>query len=77
MSNIEVQKVHEHEGYLREKQILKLLPVSRATFRRRIKKGIWPAGVKDDGIRVWTKADIQLLLKRVEAGVKGSWGGAA
>ncbi len=39
---------------LRESQILRLIPVSRSTFRRWIKEGKFPAGVKvTERISMW------------------------
>jgi prophage regulatory protein len=45
------------QALLRERQVLQLIPVSRATFRRWLRDGKFPAGFKLGGrIAVWRAA---------------------
>lgn len=58
----------EHQGYLREKQIIpSLFPVSRAEWWRGVKEGRYPAALKiSEGVTVWRREDIQALLRRLD-----------
>lgn len=60
----------EQIGFLRAKQILALLPVSRSTWWEGVKTGRFPAPVRMTGgkITFWRKRDIAELLRRLAAG---------
>lgn len=48
------EEIHKDFSLMRESQILKLIPVSKSTFRRWIKDGSFPPGFKISGrISVW------------------------
>ena len=52
-----------NEGLLREKQVLKLIPISKSWLWRCVKVGKFPKPVKlGPKITVWRKADIQAIL---------------
>lgn len=60
---------HDIDGYLRLRDVLKLVPVSRATWWAGIRDGRFPAGSKlGPKIRVWRKSEIVELLDRIQAG---------
>lgn len=58
----------EHQGYLREKQIVPaLIPVSRAEWWKGVKEGRYPAGLKiSRNVTAWRKQDIQDLMRRID-----------
>ena len=48
-----------YQRYLREKQVLELLPVSRSTLWRWVKAGTFPPPVKlSPGVTVWRASDV-------------------
>lgn len=50
---------------LRERQILALIPVSRATFRRWLRDGTFPAGFRLCGrIAVWHASDVHAWIEQ-------------
>ncbi len=50
-------------GYLREPTVLKLLPISRSSWRRGIREGIYPAPVKlGSRASAWRVSQIRRLL---------------
>lgn len=52
---------------LRESQILKLIPVSRSTFRRWVKAGEFPAGFKvSERITMWPSHVVSDWIKRIQ-----------
>ncbi|RQP23336.1 helix-turn-helix transcriptional regulator [Piscinibacter terrae] len=60
-----ISKTHDEEAkwpsnaLLRERQVLQLIPVSRATFRRWLRDGRFPSGFRLCGrIAVWRAADV-------------------
>ena len=53
-------------GFLRLPEVLKLYPVSRATWYNGVKKGIYPQSVQlSDKIVAWRVEDIQKLINSV------------
>jgi predicted DNA-binding transcriptional regulator AlpA len=60
----------EISGLLRLKQVLKLIPVSAATWWRGIKDGRYPKPVKlGPRMTCWLTSDIQALIDRLAQGV--------
>lgn len=54
------------KGFLRLPEVLKLYPVSRATWYNGVKKGIYPQSVQlSDKIVAWRVEDIQKLINSV------------
>jgi len=60
----------EQIGFMRAKQILALLPVSRSTWWEGVKTGRFPPPLRMPGgkITFWRKRDILELLRRLDAG---------
>lgn len=54
----------QSEGFLRLKQILELIPVSKATWWRGVKKGRFPKSVKMGSCTFWKAEDIQGLIEK-------------
>lgn len=53
----------EDLGFLREKQVLRLVSFSRATLWRRVKSGDFPMPVKlSPGITVWIRAQVKTWM---------------
>lgn len=49
-------------GFLRLKQVLDVIPVSRATWWRKVQDGTYPAPVKlSDSCTAWRKSEIEAL----------------
>jgi len=56
----------EVQGLLRQKQVLKLIPISAASWWRGIRDGRFPKGRKlGPKTTVWRAEDIQVLLDRL------------
>lgn len=57
------------EGYIRLPQVLSVMPVSRTTWWRGIKKGKFPKSTPlSDGTVGWDVEDIRKLLKDIKMG---------
>lgn len=61
------------EGFLRLKEILQLLKISRSSWYRGVASGNYPTGKKMKGgrTRVWSVSSIRQLIKDIEAGNHG------
>lgn len=56
-------------GFVREREVLKVFPVSRSTWRTGIAEGRYPAPVKLGERAVgWKVGDINALIERLSAG---------
>ena len=70
----------EMQGFLRQPQVLELLPVSPATWWRGIKEGRYPAPVKlGPKMSAWRAQDIKALIDELAgetASPKAKKGGA-
>ncbi len=54
-------------SFLRESQILQLIPVSKSTFRRWINEGKFPRGIKlSPRITVWLSADVYEWISKFQ-----------
>ena len=62
------------EGFLRLPQVLKIIPVSRSTWYRGIKSGIYPKPVKL-GLRAsgWRKEAIQACVQQLDNATTPPW----
>lgn len=59
--------INNNEGYIRLKDILKILPVSKSYFYRMVRDGAYPSGIMiTSRTRAWKKSDIYKLLEDVE-----------
>ena len=59
----------EISGLLRLKQVLKLIPVSAATWWRGVKSGCYPKPIKlGPRTTCWLASDIQALIDRLAQG---------
>ena len=56
------------EGLLREKQVLRLVPVSRATLWRWISSGRFPKPIKLGAITAWLAADVHAFIEAAREG---------
>jgi len=56
------------EGLLREKQVLRLVPVSRATLWRWVASGRFPKPMKLGAITVWAVADVRAFVEAARQG---------
>ena len=57
------------EGFLRLKEILELLKISKSKWCRGVEEGIYPKGIKLGArTRVWSIASIRQLIKAIEEG---------
>ena len=55
----------ENESYMRLKDILKIIPVSRTTWWRGVKSGVFPPSIKlTTRTTVWRNRDIKELLNK-------------
>jgi predicted DNA-binding transcriptional regulator AlpA len=55
------------QGYLRLPEVLKLIPVGKSTWWKKVKKGIYPKGRKlGPNTTAWLVEDIEQLLKSIE-----------
>ena len=62
-------------GYLRLKQVLEIIPVSRSTWWQGIKDGRFPKGVKLGArMTAWRVKDIRSLMARIYQGCFGKLG---
>jgi prophage regulatory protein len=62
-------------GYLRFKQVLEIIPVSRSTWWQGIKDGRFPKGVKLGArMTAWRVEDIRSLMARIDQGCFGELG---
>jgi len=60
----------QENGFLRLSDVLKLFPVSRATWWRGINSGKYPKGVKlGERVTAWRVSDIRELIERTQAPV--------
>lgn len=56
-------------GFMRIKQVLQVVPVSRATWWRGVGEGRYPRPFKlAPGVTAWAQADIEQLVQRIRAG---------
>lgn len=63
------------QGFLRQKQVLKLIPISPAAWWRGIQDGRYPKGHKlSPKVTVWKAADIQEVIDRLGAGPENGGG---
>ena len=54
---------------LRQKQLLEVVPFSKATLWRKVKAGTFPKPVKlSEGITAWQVTDIEAWFAKVQAG---------
>lgn len=52
------------ETYLRLKQVLQIIPVSRSTWYRGIKAGVYPSPVRlSTNIAAWKYSDVSMLVR--------------
>lgn len=58
-----------HDSFLRLEDVLKVIPVSRATWYAGVKSGRYPAQIKL-GLRAvgWLKSDIEALIFSLQCG---------
>lgn len=62
------------EGYVRFRQIKQVFPVSRPTWERGVRKGIYPPSYRlGEGMTGWLAADIRELLAQVKRGETPHW----
>lgn len=55
--------ISNSKPYLRERQILELLPVSRSTLWRWVKHGQFPKPVKiSQGVTVWSQGQVEAFV---------------
>jgi predicted DNA-binding transcriptional regulator AlpA len=53
-------------GFLRIKDVLKLIPVSKATWAEGVKRGQYPKAVHPSpGTSAWRTLDIETLIKQI------------
>ena len=58
--------IPQRERYLREREVLQILPVSRYLWWTGIKAGNYPAGIKlSPRVTVWRASDIDALMARL------------
>ena len=58
--------IPQRERYLREREVLQILPVSRYLWLTGIKAGNYPAGIKlSPRVTVWRASDIDALMARL------------
>ena len=63
------------DHYLREPQVLKIIPMGRVTLWRRIKAGDFPPGkLISKRIRAWRASDIQSFMDSLEEKKEGTHG---
>ena len=56
------------ERYIREREIIQILPISRATWWAGVKSGKFPAGIKlSPRVTVWRASDIEALMVALTA----------
>lgn len=66
---MDMDKGMPRTGFLREHQVLALVPVGRTTWWNGVKAGRYPAGVKiSPNITAWRVEDIRALIERLGAG---------
>ncbi len=53
-------------GFLRIKQILELIPVSKATWWRGVKEGRFPKAIKMGSCTFWATEDIKNLIEQIK-----------
>jgi prophage regulatory protein len=65
---------HERiDTYLRLKQVLKIIPVSRSTWYRGIQAGIYPTPVRlSHRVAAWKKSEIMRCLEQLDAAASQS-----
>jgi len=57
-------------GFLRLAQILKLIPVSKATFWSGVKTGRFPKPFKNGNCTFWRVEDIKALIEKMAGGAQ-------
>ncbi len=56
-------------GFIRLKQVLEVIPVSKSSWWDGIRRGIYPAGLHvSQRITAWRCSDIQALIDRINTG---------
>lgn len=56
----------ELSGFMRIKDVLKLIPVSRATWCEGVRSGLYPDAIHPSpGTSAWRIADIKILIERI------------
>ena len=56
------------ERYIREREIIQILPISRAHWWAGVKSGKFPAGIKlSPRVTVWRASDIEALMVALTA----------
>lgn len=56
------------ERYIREREIIQILPISRATWWAGVKSRKFPAGIKlSPRVTVWRASDIEALMANLAA----------
>lgn len=56
------------ERYIREREIIQILPISRATWWAGVKSRKFPAGIKlSPRVTVWRASDIEALMATLAA----------
>ena len=66
----------ELSGFLREKQVLKLIPIAPSTWWQGVKDGRYPKPVKlSPKVTVWRTDDIRALIDGLGAGQEAKKGG--
>jgi predicted DNA-binding transcriptional regulator AlpA len=55
--------ISKSKHYLRERQILKLLPISRSTLWRWVRSGQFPKPIKiSQGVTVWSQENVDAFM---------------
>lgn len=58
--------IPQTDRYLREREVLQILPISRYLLLTGIKAGKYPAGIKlSPRVTVWKQSDIDALMARL------------
>lgn len=53
-------------GFMRIKDVLKLIPISRATWLEGVRSGLYPEAIHPSpGTSAWRVDDIQILIERI------------
>lgn len=56
-------------GFIRLKQVLEIIPVSKSSWYDGVRRGLYPRGVQiSDRVTAWSRSDIQALIDRISAG---------
>jgi prophage regulatory protein len=66
MSSNSSTKSTEVSGFMRIKSVLKVIPVSRATWCAGVRSGLYPEAVHPSpGTSAWRTSDIEILVKQI------------